>query len=291
MHTDCISCFFEQANKIFSKQKLKDSTAADIMLRFTLFVDDHNDNHLLAPEASCFMHRLIKKATHESDIYRKEKNDYNNLMLDLEAEIRSIINTSDNPFQTALRYALAGNIIDFGPSDSFDVFRALSEAVSKVPAIDHSSLLLEELHKAPSVLYLGDNAGEIVLDKLFIETIRHPNLYFAVRGSNIINDVTMEDAITTGMTKIVRVISNGYDAPSTLINRCSPEFRKIFNEAGVIISKGQGNLEGLADIRDKKIFFLLMVKCNVMAETIGVHEKNVVVLYNQMIQPGKKIEL
>jgi uncharacterized protein with ATP-grasp and redox domains len=227
------------------------------------------------------MYRLIKKAIHKNDPFKKEKILYNNLLLNLEKEIRAVINKSENPIQTALQYALAGNIIDFGPPKSFDLFEALTAGLSKKPAIDHSALLFEELRKASTVLYLGDNAGEIVLDKLFIETIVHPNLYFVTRGANIINDVTLEDAVNVGLTKITNVISNGYDAPSTLVNRCSPEFRKIFDKADLIISKGQGNLEALINTNSKKIFFLLLVKCNVIAEMIGVQEKETVVLYNQ----------
>jgi uncharacterized protein with ATP-grasp and redox domains len=281
MHTDCIQCFLEQANKLINKYNVPDEIARDIVVRFRSFTDDHNN--ISAPEASCLMHRLIKKATCTEDPYKKEKKVYNDLLLSLEEDIREIIKKSDHPYQTALRYALAGNIIDFGPPEPFDVFRALSEAVLKEPAIDDSNELKEELNKASTVLYLGDNAGEVVLDKLFIETIGHPDLYFAARGSNIINDVTMEDVEKVGIAKIAKVISNGYDAPSTLLNRCSPEFRKIYNHADIIISKGQGNLEGLMDINDKKIFFLLMVKCKVIAERINVHEKNVVVLFNQKI--------
>jgi uncharacterized protein with ATP-grasp and redox domains len=282
MHTDCIKCFLEQANKLLYKYNIPDDIARDIVVRFRLLIDEHKN--ITAPEASCFMHRLIKKATQVEDPYKKEKKDYNELLLNMEVELRDIIIKSDNPFQTALRYALAGNIIDFGPPNTFDVFKALSAAVSKEPTIDHSFELKKALKNASTVLYLGDNAGEIVLDKLFIETIGHPNLYFAVRGSNIINDITMEDAEKTGITNIAKVISNGYDAPSTILNQCSTEFIKVYKEADVIISKGQGNLEGLIDVTDKNIFFLLMVKCNVIAEMINVHEKNVVVLNNQKIQ-------
>jgi len=289
MHTDCIKCFLEQANKLLNKYTIPDDIAGDIIVRFRLFIDDHKN--ITAPEASCFMHRLINKATNSKDPYKKEKRDYNELLLSLEEDIRDIIKKSDNPFQTALRYALAGNIIDFGPPKPFDVFKALSAAATKVPAIDHSFELKKALKKASTVLYLGDNSGEIVLDKLFIETIGHPNLYFVVRGSNIINDVTIEDAEKVGISKIAKVISNGYDAPSTLLNRCSTEFKKFYNDADIIISKGQGNLEGLIDVTDKKIFFLLMVKCNVIAEMIGVQEKNVVVFYNQkVLRPEKSYQ-
>jgi damage-control phosphatase, subfamily I len=289
MHTDCIKCFLKQANKLLCKYNIPDYIARDIIDRFRLFINSHNN--ITAPEASCFMHRLIKKATQIEDPYKKEKKDYNELLLSLENDIRDIIKKSDDPFQTALRYALAGNIIDFGPPKQFDVVKALSEAINKVPAIDHTLALKNALRKANSILYLGDNSGEIVMDKLFIETIRHSNLYFAVRGSNIINDITMEDAEKTGITKIAKVISNGYDAPSTILNRCSPEFIKVYNEADVIISKGQGNLEGLIDVTDKDIFFLLMVKCNVIAERIGVQEKNVVVLSNHKIMPPELVHI
>lgn len=281
MHPDCKKCFLEQANKILAKQRVSDDIAEDIISRLHFFIDRHKDNNLMAPEVSCLMHRLIKKVINLDDLYEKEKHYYNNFLLKQEDEIRSEIKKSDDPFRTALLYALAGNIIDLGPRRSFDVNKALSEAVSENPVIDDSLMLKDKLNKASTVLYLGDNTGEIVLDKLFIETIDHPDLYFATRGGNVINDITYQDALDVGITKIAKVISNGYDAPSTLLSRCSSEFRDIFDKAEIIISKGQGNLEGLINNFNKKIFFLFMVKCNVIAEIIGVEEKSAVVFYNQ----------
>jgi uncharacterized protein with ATP-grasp and redox domains len=291
MQNDCINCFFEQANKLFIKHNIQDETARDLILKLNFFIDQNRETQIAIPEASCFLHRLLKKELNNNDLYKKEKDDYNNLLMSLEAEIRTIIEESANPFQTAVQYALAGNIIDFGLPKSFDVFKALSSAVSTEPAINHSGLLQNELQKASMVLYLGDNTGEIVLDKLLIETINHPNLYFAVRGGNIINDVTMKDAKSVGITKIAKVISNGYDAPSTIVNKCSAEFKKIFYDADIIISKGQGNLEGLIDNKDKKIFFLLMIKCKVIAGKIGVQEGDVVIVSNQSknFQNNKKL--
>ncbi|MBN1413888.1 MAG: DUF89 family protein [Bacteroidales bacterium] len=288
MHTECFDCFLLQANKLLAKYHIRNDLAKEIIMRFRLFIDDHKDNNLSAPEASCLLHRLIRKASRIEDLYKKEKKEYNKLLLALEEDIRDIISKSDNPFQTALRYALAGNIIDFGPPKQFDIYRALSLAVSKDPAIDHSRLLAGVLQNASTVLYLGDNAGEILLDKLLIEIIGHPNLYFAVRGGNIINDVTLEDAKIVGLTKIAKVISNGYNAPSTLINRCSTAFQEIYRKADVIISKGQGNLEGLLDEVHKKIFFLLMIKCKVMAEITGTREGDAVILYNQKMSLPKR---
>ncbi len=281
MQPDCEKCLVLQAEKMLKKHRVSEDAAKDIISRFNLFLDENRNNGLLTPEAACLLHRLIKEETNTDDLYQKEKEEYNDLMLGLEEDIEQKIGKSADPFQTALRYALAGNIIDFGPPDSFDVFKTLAAAASKVPAIDHSEILYEELKRASTVLYLGDNAGEIVLDKLFIRIIGHPNLWFATRGAHVINDVTTEDAEKVGMTKVARVISNGYDAPSTLVKHCSSEFKKLFDEADIIISKGQGNLEGLINNSEKKIFFLFMVKCDVIGELIGTQKNNSVVLFNQ----------
>lgn len=279
MQKECVDCFLEQSEKLLKKHRVNRDAAEEVLSRLSLSIDRHSD--ITSPEVACLMHRLIKRATCIDDPYKNEKKHFNDLLLSLEDDIRRKIRTSADPFRTALRFALAGNIIDFGPRKPFDALEIISEASKKLPYTDHTDDLKSALKKAETVLYLGDNTGEIVLDKLFIETIGHPNLYFAVRGYNIINDATLEDARYTGMIKTTKVISNGYDAPSTIVHRCSPEFRELYHRADVIISKGQGNLEGLLDETRPDIFFLLMVKCQVIAERIGVPEREVVVMRNQ----------
>jgi len=281
MHTDCLECFHKQADKLFEKFSISVDDSKMIISKFDKLLGKEGIENIQAPEAARFLHNEICNSSLVKDLYETEKKTYNRLMLSLEKKIKNNIRSSGNAFYTALRYALAGNIIDFGPPGAFDVYQALEAAESKKPAVDHSSILFNEIYKADTVLYLGDNAGEIVTDKLFIETIGHPNLYFAVRGGHIINDVTMDDAEATGMHKITKVISNGYDAPSTILNKCSKEFKKIYDKADIIISKGQGNLEGLINETNKRIFFLLTVKCHVMAELVGVNEKDTVVWYNR----------
>ncbi|MDD4226347.1 MAG: ARMT1-like domain-containing protein [Mariniphaga sp.] len=280
MHTDCENCLLTQAQKMLIKHNIPKNIAKKIMNGYNLFIAENRNNGTLTPEAACYLHRLLKKEAKINDLYKKEKDEYNQLMLSLEGDIREKIENSPNPFQTALRYALAGNIIDFGPPEPFDVFKTLAAAASKIPAIDHSEILYQELKRASTVLYLGDNAGEIVLDKIFISVINHPNLWFATRGAPVINDVTTKDAENVGMTNVAKIISNGYDAPSTLVKHCSPEFKKLFDKADIIISKGQGNLEGLINNKEKKIFFLFMVKCDVIGELIGIPKSNSVVFFN-----------
>jgi uncharacterized protein with ATP-grasp and redox domains len=282
MHSDCIQCHRLQADKLFLKHHINQQESQKIKASVEQFIDSRDKQTLSSPEVSRFVYNKIKEVTGIEDLYAVEKQHYNELMMGFEDEIRNRINQSAQPFETALRYALAGNIIDFGPPQSFDVVKTLSEAASKIPAIDDSKALYEALQKANTVLYLGDNAGEIVLDKLFIETIHHPNLYFATRGSYVINDITLQDAESTGMTTIAKVISNGDNAPSTVLKTCSDEFREIFEKADVIISKGQGNLEGLIHEREYNIFFLLMVKCQVIGDIIGIKKGNSVVYHNKI---------
>jgi uncharacterized protein with ATP-grasp and redox domains len=131
--------------------------------------------------------------------------------------------------------------------------------------------------KAKNILFLGDNAGEIVMDKIFLQIINHPNLTYAVRGDYILNDATLEDAKNIGIHKYAKLISNGDNAPSTILERTSAEFQQAFQDADLILSKGQGNFEGLMDTKDDRIFFLLMAKCAVIATKLNVALKDIVV--------------
>ena len=132
---------------------------------------------------------------------------------------------------------------------------------------------------AESILYLADNAGEIVFDKILIEQLGPEKIKLAVKGGPVINDATIEDVEETGLTDLVRVISNGNDAPGTILGLCSEEFRHSFEEADLIIAKGQGNYESLSDF-DKNIFFLLKAKCPVVANHLGC-EVGSTVLHSQ----------
>ncbi len=137
--------------------------------------------------------------------------------------------------------------------------------------------LRDKINGSEKILYLGDNAGEIVFDKLFIETMQHPDVTFVVRGKPVINDVTFEDVRQTRIDNVCKVISNGYDAPSTLLEFCSEEFLDKFNTADLVISKGQGNFEGLMYTTHPNVFFLLMAKCEPMAELLGVNKGEMII--------------
>jgi uncharacterized protein with ATP-grasp and redox domains len=181
-----------------------------------------------------------------------------------------------------LRLSIGGNIIDFGPTQDFDLDGTLSRVLETPLAIDHSKVLKEKIRTAKDILYLGDNTGEIVLDKLFLETIAHPNVTFVVRERPILNDATIDDAIETGIDKVAAgIMTNGDDAPSTLLHRTSSEFNEKFFSADLIISKGMGNLEGLIDVKRENLFFVLIVKCAHMASLLGANNGDFVVKLHQ----------
>ena len=135
------------------------------------------------------------------------------------------------------------------------------------------------MREAKDILYLGDNAGEIVFDRLFIEQMPHEKVTYVVRGEPIINDVTIEDAREVDMFDLVDVIDNGSDAPGTILETCSHEFQQRFASSDLVIAKGQGNYETLSDV-NKRIFFLLQVKCPVIAKDIGFEVGSFIVKAN-----------
>jgi damage-control phosphatase, subfamily I len=272
----CFFCFARAFERLIEKDNLqpeeKKQFAYDM---FGLFNDVKYDFSI--PELSRELHVLLKQYSNNPDPYKKEKKQSNDLVIGMYPELKDIIFQSGNYFDTALRLAIAGNIIDFGISNTFDLQSTINKVLNSEFAIDDSLQLKQSLSAAKTVLYLSDNCGEMVFDKLFIETIMHPNLIYAVRGEPVINDVTLEDAKYVEMELVADVISNGYDAPSTLLDHCSSEFLEVFNLADVIISKGQGNLEGLLGNTTKDIYFLLMVKCEVIADVLGVKKGDFVV--------------
>ena len=234
-------------------------------------------NTVNAPDCARDIHGLYRKYVKNEDPFREVKRKSNDTVMQMSGELEQKIRNSEDPFTTALKLAIAGNIIDFAVNDNCDLEGTIEKVLNSDFAVDHSAKLKEELKKAGKVLYIGDNAGEIVFDKLFIREIAHHDLTYSVRGAPVINDATMEDAEYTGLTSLVKVISSEYDAPSTILEKSGEEFRTHFEKADVIISKGQGNLEGLIGESDPRIFFLLMVKCEVMAEFMNTETGSYVV--------------
>ncbi|MDD3149440.1 MAG: ARMT1-like domain-containing protein [Candidatus Gastranaerophilales bacterium] len=275
-HFDCVPCMINSILNVF-KSGLIDKKHQENVIRAVLKYYSEIDYNVTPLKINRDLHRLVREISYNQDPYKEVKDKFNQKAISYYDEYKNLINTSKNPFQIALKLAIAGNIIDFGPTHDINIEKTIETVLSTDYAINHSAKLFEELKKAKKVLYLGDNTGEIVFDKLFIETINHPNLTYAVRQSPILNDSTMEDVKLIGIDKIANIITNGDNAPGTLLEAVSDEFLEYYNNADLIISKGQGNYEGLNTVKNRNIYFLLMAKCNIIAKDIGVKKGDFIV--------------
>jgi len=214
---------------------------------------------------------VIRRHEPKKDPYRDLKKKFNQICLHLEDEVKKIIADSSDGFQTALRIAIAGNIIDFVKTSDMDeqtVRDTIKAALGQKLNQQNIGWLKQKIEQAGHILYVGDNAGEIVFDKVFIQQFDGHKVVFVVRGGPTLNDATIEDAREVGLTKIVKVITTGIDLPGAMVGLASPEFKDEFGKADLVISKGQGNYEALSE-EDKDIFFLLKVKCPVISESFG----------------------
>ncbi|MBI9008896.1 MAG: DUF89 family protein [Tenericutes bacterium] len=231
--------------------------------------------------------RIITEVFGNENPYKEIKKFYNQSLLDVYEKVEKIIIDSDNMFDTALKIAVIGNVIDFAARHKFDknsVFEMMEKVDEISFVIDSREALISQLEQCKQLLYIGDNCGEIVLDKLFIKTIKriYPNIkiYFGVRGKAIINDVTIEDALQVGMEEVAEVISSGAMFPGTILHKSSDEFQKVFKESSVVLAKGQGNFESLSDVKRKGLFLMLLVKCSYIAENIPCKEMDYIIKEN-----------
>jgi hypothetical protein len=187
---------------------------------------------------------------------------------------------SENAFDLACRLAIAGNIIDFSVGLELSpeaILRSVEDSLKQPLYGINPSVLKEAAEKAERILYIADNAGEIIFDKFLLRELPMEKVTYVVKGGPIVNDATMEDAISSGVSALVHVIDNGHNAQGTVLKACSEAFLQAFHSADLIISKGQANYETLSDIRDKDIFYLLRAKCRSIAGVIGCQRMDFVI--------------
>jgi len=271
MHTDidCFPCFLKQTIiALRSSRSLHVDHAA--IMKEVLSVMQEADTSKPPAFTTTFIHRIIRNGLGLHP-FRELKAAYNEVALGLYPELKDKVKNSEDPVHTAARLAIAGNVIDFGIFTSIDVESSISRALEDHIAVDDYPSFREAVSGSHEILYLLDNSGEIVFDRLLIEELVEAGkmVKAVVKGSPVLNDATLNDALQTDLTKICEVIDNGSDAIGTILEWTSPEFRKQFNIAELVISKGQGNFETLSGT-DKKTFFLFQSKCDVVSKELGL---------------------
>ena len=285
-YLDCIPCFFRQALDMTRITGVDETTQKKVLNEVSKLIPDFPLD-ASPPKMGREIYRIVKGITGKNDPFKKIKQKSNKLALDIYPKLKEEIRSSDDSLLTAIELAIAGNVIDYGVKNSLDIDKEIEKILARDFAgsgngsnynFDYQEFK-DALNNAGSILYLGDNTGEIVFDKLLIEELNKISsdikIVYVVRDKPVINDALMEDAISCGLDKIVDVISSGCDAPGTILDLCSKEFLKLYKNAELVISKGQGNFETLAD-ENRPIFFLFKVKCSVIADHTGFNLGDIV---------------
>ena len=272
-YLDCIPCFVNQAlraGRIATSDEPKLKKLLDeigMMLRDVPLESS-------PPETGMLIYEKVREITGVFDPYKELKRASTEEALALYPALKKKVENSNDKLLTAIRIAIAGNVIDFGVNRNFNIEEEIAKVLKKDFAIFDYDKFKAYLDETDEILYIGDNAGESVFDRILIETMKKPVIY-VVRETPVINDVTYDDAIQAGIDKVATIISSGTSAPGTVLETCNAEFKEVYKNSNFVISKGQGNYEGLSDEKHL-IFFLLMAKCWVIANDIGINEGDII---------------
>ena len=272
-YLDCLPCMMNQAlrtARIATNDEVKIKQVLDEVGNMIKDIPMHHT----PVQSGVLVYQKIREITGIIDPYNNIKINSINEALAPYPTLAKLMDQSDNKLLTEIRIAITGNIIDFGMDKQYVLAEELNKTMEQDFAIFDFEEFVIALETAKSVLYIGDNTGESVFDKILIKSLGKPVTY-VVRGIPIINDVTMEGAIDSGIDEVAEIVSSGSPAPGTILELCDNDFVHRFNEADMVISKGQGNYEGLSDV-SRSVFFLLKAKCKIIANDLGVNENDII---------------
>lgn len=274
LNPECISCLMKKHLEAYPKETSR-LDKIQYMQSILKIISDA-DKEMSAPELLSQINEVKRDMFGKAEDFTVIKKHFNSMMMSFENDIMSKINSADDPLRMGLCYAMTGNYIDFGALDSVgeDKLRELIENVNENMIGDNEyDGFKREIENSKKIVYLTDNCGEIVFDKVFISVIKNmfPDVSITaiVRGYDVLNDATMTDANEIGLDKVVEVIDNGTDIAGTCLDKISEKASEIIDSADLIISKGQGNFETL-QMCGKNIYYVFLCKCQMFADRFNV---------------------
>ncbi|MBP3413829.1 MAG: DUF89 family protein [Clostridia bacterium] len=284
----CIACVIGKQKKLI--EQFDDTERKAEYIRRLEALLDARDGTESTPQLSERVDSLYREFWGSGEDYGPLKKKYNDLLLEKEASLDIQIRRTADPVRECIKYVCAANYIDFSAVENVSegTFEKLLERAKgeEVSPLEYG-YFVQDLERAQRLVYLTDNCGEIVLDKLFIKFIKeaYPKLDITVivRGADVINDATMEDAVQVGLTDIVRCIGSGCAVPGTVMSRLSAEARAVLLGADVIISKGQGNFESLFG-EGLNPYFMFLCKCEMFTERFGLEQYSAVFSKEERIE-------
>ncbi len=267
---ECIPCVLSNTLRTLDTLETDDSVRKEVLQRALLEVRAILDG-ASAPEVTKEIFQTIKTITGNPDPYSSFKKASTEKALEIFPRLQKKVSRSPDPFAAAIELSVAGNTIDLvtlNPDELPKVIEWLENLSDAKFAVNDIKVLEREVAGAKTILVIGDNAGETVFDKLFLELINVPELYYGVRGAPVLNDVIDDDAVASGIVSPIRIISSGSSMPGTSLSDSSEEFNEVFQRADVVIAKGQGNFETLDD-SPRCVYHLFKVKCSGVAGQVG----------------------
>jgi uncharacterized protein with ATP-grasp and redox domains len=265
-YLDCYPCFLRQALDAARLAGANDDQQRAILDQVLELLRQIAPSST-PPEIGNEVHRLVRREVGNGDPYRTAKEASTRQALALYPRLKELVQEADDGLDAAVRLSIAGNIIDLGPDQQYDLWGVAKRVLAQPFALDDRGAFWEALRTASPVLYLADNAGETVFDRVLIEALDLPVVY-ATKGGPVLNDATVDDALAAGLDRAADVVSTGSDAAGTILERCSGDFRQLYREAKMIVAKGQANYETLSEA-GPRTFFLLQAKCPVIARDSG----------------------
>ncbi|MFZ5641229.1 MAG: damage-control phosphatase ARMT1 family protein [Bacillota bacterium] len=281
---ECMPCYLNQCINAMEKGKVPKEDQAGILAGLLPEVAKLDPALTPAENSTVILHKLVSRLGGR-DLFAEAKRESNRLAAEQLPRLKRMVRESSDPLFTALQFSVAGNVIDLGLFEDYDLAGAIDDVLKYNFARSDYKEFRRLLETAGTVFIIGDNSGEIVFDRLLAEELlaMGKQVVYGVKGGFILNDATMEDARQVGLDQLVRVVDNGADYLGTVAGKCSKEFLELLGRSDIIISKGQANYESLEGTRlaGGKTFFLLKAKCPVVAGHLKAEYGDLVFVQNR----------
>ena len=278
---DCLPCTLKQTLEAARMATQNIGVQEKIMEESIKILADYRQ-YPCSPDLARAIHQVVHKYTGCSDPYKSIKERDIQAAISIFPMLKDFLNSKKNRLYWALKIAATGNIIDAAIYNNIDFVSQLDKELEKEFSICDSDILEDQLKTAKNLLIIGDNSGETVFDKILAEYLVPLKITYAVRNAPVLNDVTVKEAFESGLGDCTTIISSGCDAPGLILEECSPEFIEFFNNADIVISKGQGNFEALSE-QHRDVFFLLKAKCSMVARKFDVDLNGYVLRYSKRL--------
>lgn len=263
---ECYGCFVQQALDAMNSADVDQNTQTTTLKKILRKLGK-SETSLSPPEHANYTNIVIRESVGIDDLYAEVKRKSHQMALDILEDLKDLSKQGKDTLKQGLKISAAGNMIDIVHAREYHVWHEVEATVGQELKGGGVEAFRRRITKSPYMLYLADNVGETVFDRVFIETLDIPVIY-AVKGGPILNDATLEDAVAAGIDQVAEIIETGSRGPGTILNQCSDEFQQLYEKSDLILAKGQANYESL-DNQGDRIFFLLRVKCPIISREIN----------------------